>query len=832
MRFRICCSAVLLMVGMNFGSAFAELRTLAIPGEGRTWTNTKEGSLAEHRYFEAIDLNRFTDGILPLDPTTVIVVPALPDTAPSPGWTQAHFDSVIFTFSRGMARADVVALKEVVLPNRTVQVGEVLIPKWTSFPRSASAIRLLRQAGLTEIPSMINVAESFPRSGPTRKYNLSVNLIRLAIWESSMTPDQIEAYLGLIFDGDPNTHFERIDRVGQNVQQYWNLYLDLGRYFPIRVLRLYPSPLQPKRLASYGLYVGQPGTEVKVAGFNVDLAGNLGFPIFTNIARTFPTFVPYVQVPVNEEDTVAVVFDPPRKASHLRVEFNTLLDYDLGEIEVFSEGFIPEAVYTTKPISLPEATLGRVFWDEEKIGDPAKSRVEVKVQTGNNAEPLVLYRINDFETKVEWRADVLNDTPKVVDHRAGSRTLGDTIKINDPAFNLDVREIFSALSSPEREAVRLKRAQYLQLTQNLRRGSEPDLEFWSGTQAATNGQLIPAPSGRPYIQFEVTFTSETADAATVVRNLRFEYSAPQLVNGLAGEIAPAVDVVAGQDTSFVLALKALLDSRSAGFNRLQVFTPARVTDVEGLSLVSKGTITDLTPVSDPGQSLPGPGEFMPVYVANDQFVVAFPAVKATGAATDSVLVKLRFRGRVIDFRTSFRANAFLDTVAAGLSRDFTRNGVLVRNPAGSGADTLAFYLPQPVEAQNVLDFEAAERLSDRNSLAVVADITTQSSDLVTNLTVGPNPFSPNGDGINDELTVGYDLQRLLVPRPVVIEIYDLSGRRVRAFSRDLSSGGYTQTWDGQNADGKVVPPGIYLLRVSAEADDATTAQTRLVAVAY
>jgi hypothetical protein len=827
MRFRICCSAVLLIVGMNTGAALAELRTLSIPGEGRTWTNTKEGSLAEHRFFEAIDLNRYADGILPLDPMKVIPVPAIPDSVPSAGWTQAHLDSVLFEFSRGVAREDVVALNAATVAGRTVTAGQVLIPRWTSFPRRAADVRLLRRAGLTEIASMANVAESFPRPPAARKYNLSLNLIRLGIFESSMTNDQLEAYMAKVFDGDPYTHFERIDRVGQDVAQYWNLFVDLGRYFPLRLFRLYPSPNQPKRLASYGLYVGQPGTEVDVAGFNPDLAGNLGFPLFTNIARTFPTFVAYEQVPVNTRDTVTVVFDPPKKASHVRVEFNTLLDYDLGEIELYSQGYMPEAVYTTKPIPLAAATLGRVFWDEEKIGDPAKSSVEIKVQTGLNSEPLILYRINDFETKVEWMAGVA----KVTDHRAGSRTLGQEIDLNDPAYNLDVREIYSALSSAEREKVRLKRTQYLDLTNNLRRGSEPDLEFWSGAQAATSGQLIPAPSGRPYIQFELTFRSADASAATVVRNLRFEYSAPQLVYSLGGEVAPAVDVVSGKDTTFVLALKALIDNKSAGFNRLQVFTPARVESVEGLSVRNQGVTTELVAAPAGGASLPGAGQYKIVSTADDQFVVAFPTVRVPSAARDTVVTKLRFRGRVIDFRTSFRANAFLDTAAAELSRDYTRNGVLVRSSA-TATDTLAFYLPQPVEAQDVVDFTAVEQLSDRNSLAVIADITTQTSDLVSNIKVSPNPFSPNGDGVNDVLTVSYDLQRLLAVRPIKVEIYDLSGARVRVFDQMRASGGYSQSWDGMDEDGKVVPPGVYLLRVSAEADDATTAQTRLIAVAY
>ena len=150
----------------------------------------------------------------------------------------------------------------------------------------------------------------------------------------------------------------------------------------------------------------------------------------------------------------------------------------------------------------------------------------------------------------------------------------------------------------------------------------------------------------------------------------------------------------------------------------------------------------------------------------------------------------------------------------------------------STLDTLAIFLPQRVEDNDVVDFAATDQLSDRNSLAVIADISAQSENLVTNFKVVPNPFTPNGDDVNDEVVVTFDVQRLLTPKPVYLEIFDLNGRRRRLIERQLSSGGYSQQWDGRDDAGQVVPPGLYLLRISTDADHAGEAQTRIISVAY
>ena len=826
MRVGICVVA-LVLAGWVVNAA-AELRLFAIPGN-TTWADANLGPLSESRFLEAIDFESYENGIGPIRPVRVVPLPEIP-LALTADEVDAVTDSSLFAFSLNVTRADVVAPTDIELEDGViVEVGTVLVPRWSPFPRSLEAVQLLRRVGITEIEAMINVAESFPRPPGGDKYNKGLNLTTHGIFERALTQQRLQEGLGRVFDGDPLTHFERIDRVGQDVKQLWTLYIDLGRYFPIRLFRLYPSLEESSRVSAYTFFRGLPGTEKVIAGLSLDdpSIGQLGFPRFTSIASTFPTFVPEASVPVNVEDTIAVAFDPQPYMRYARFIFQTQLDYDLAEMEFFADGFVPEAVYTSNALPLPPATLGRIFWDERKIGDPDKSSAIVRVQTGVNPEPDVLFRVNDFERAVEWK----EEEAIITDQRLGSKTFGQEVDLNDPELNLEARELFSAALPEDRQRVRLTRDEYKSLPGNERRQVEPDLEFWSGVQLANNGELVNAPSGRPFIQIEVEFLSKEPEAATIISNLRFEYSAPQITDQVVGEIAPAVDVIAGRDTSFVLVLNAGLGAENNGFNRLQVFTPARPEAIEEVEVdLGDGKFLNLERVDGEGEI--GEGQFRELYVSDDQFVVGFPTIgPAEDGQVRNALVKVRFQGRVIDFRTNFVANVFLDTLGAQVERRFTKNGILAFG-SESLLDTLALFLPQQAQDNNVVDFVATDQLSDRNSLAVIADISAQSKNLVTNFKVAPNPFTPNGDGVNDEIVVAFDIQRLLTPRPVHLEIFDLNGWCLRFIERDLSSGGHSQQWDGRDDAGQVVPPGLYMLRISAEADHAGEPQTRIVSVAY
>jgi hypothetical protein len=828
MRIGICVAALVLAGWV--ADAAAELRQLAIPGNA-TWTDIQRRSVSQNTYIELVEFERYAGGIAPIRPEHLVSVPevSLSLTADE---VDAKTDSLLLEFSTNVARVDVVASAEVPLEDGTILTeGTVLIPQWTSFPRSLEAVQLLRRAGITEVEAMINVAESFPRPPGADKFNKALNLTTFGRFEGALTGIRLQQGLGRVFDGDPLSSFERIDRVGQDVSQQWSLYVDFGHYFPIRLFRSFPRVEEPVRVASYIFSRGLPGTEQVIAGLSLEDpdTGPLGFPEFIKIGETFPTFVSTASVPANVEDTIAVLFDPPAQMRYSRMEFKTPLDYDLAEMEYFADGFVPSAVYHSNALPVPKATLGRIFWDVEKIGDPSKSRVIVRVRTGRTAEPNVYYRVNFYDRQVEW----IEEGAIVVDRRNGSPNFGQAIDLEAAEFNLQAREIYSAANSEDRQAIRISRDDYIGLPVSVRRTIEPDLEFWSSAQQAFSGELINAPSGRPFIQIEVEFESDAPESGTIVRNMRIEYSAPQITDRVLGEIAPAVDITAGSDTSFVLALKASVGAENSGFNRLQVFTPARVEGIEGIEVdLGNGQVVELTSAGA-GAGDVVDGQFRELLVEDNQFVVSFPTIGSDGGDEElEALVTARFRGRVIDFHTRFSASVYLDTLGGDVARQFSKDGILALSSSEDAPDTLAYFLPQSVEGDDVVNFNATDQLSDRNSLVVLADVSSQGDELVGNFEVAPNPFTPNGDGINDEMTVLFDLKRLLAPRSVRVEIFDLNGRRLHHTERQLASGGFSQPWDGRDDVGDLVPPGLYILRVLVEADNAESAQMRVVSVAY
>ena len=98
-------------------------------------------------------------------------------------------------------------------------------------------------------------------------------------------------------------------------------------------------------------------------------------------------------------------------------------------------------------------------------------------------------------------------------------------------------------------------------------------------------------------------------------------------------------------------------------------------------------------------------------------------------------------------------------------------------------------------------------------------------------------FTPNGDGVNDELQISFALLKVLEERPLEVTFYDLSGRLMgqgQSTAGTLSGkvGEQAFTWDGRSLAGQVVPPGIYLCRIKVAADDQDSQFMRLVHVAY
>ena len=188
----------------------------------------------------------------------------------------------------------------------------------------------------------------------------------------------------------------------------------------------------------------------------------------------------------------------------------------------------------------------------------------------------------------------------------------------------------------------------------------------------------------------------------------------------------------------------------------------------------------------------------------------------------------------------------------------------------SGTDTtLVSRLPQPVELslhfpRYLLDGEAPGELEffhfeDRSQrwilvgahgeragatvTALTQDLGTwavfrhpieiDTSALVTGLQLSPNPFSPNGDGLYDELNITYVLP--FETDSSVLEVFDVRGQRVRIL-RLFAGDGVTNrtlglTWDGKDDGGREVPMGIYVVRVEVKEKNSPRVERATAAVA-
>ena len=110
-------------------------------------------------------------------------------------------------------------------------------------------------------------------------------------------------------------------------------------------------------------------------------------------------------------------------------------------------------------------------------------------------------------------------------------------------------------------------------------------------------------------------------------------------------------------------------------------------------------------------------------------------------------------------------------------------------------------------------------------------------DLLGAVEVSPNPFTPNGDGINDVVELVFPVFKVMGSKSLVLEVYGLDGGLAQRLEKPVAhaAGFQRLVWDGRDSSGRLVPPGLYICRVGLEVDDETIAQpvvVRLVASVY
>jgi len=95
-------------------------------------------------------------------------------------------------------------------------------------------------------------------------------------------------------------------------------------------------------------------------------------------------------------------------------------------------------------------------------------------------------------------------------------------------------------------------------------------------------------------------------------------------------------------------------------------------------------------------------------------------------------------------------------------------------------------------------------------LFVDPDVSGALEAVIDDVHFDPNPFSPNNDGLYDDLSIQFSLNTNALTR---IEVYDINGRLIKILADDrrFTRGGHNVIWNGRNLDGKIVPAGFYII---------------------
>lgn len=316
-----------------------------------------------------------------------------------------------------------------------------------------------------------------------------------------------------------------------------------------------------------------------------------------------------------------------------------------------------------------------------------------------------------------------------------------------------------------------------------------DSEHWTFWSApfVESGQPLNLRNGT-YLQVRVAMESDSFDDFVRLDSLWIE-TAPLLAATVRGEVAALDDpqpvsgitqVPLGEAVEFVYDLQADFAAVDApGFDLLRLRT-GHQTELKSLQL-------------GPGRRETAPAAVTP---EPEGLLIHLPE-RITRA--NNPPIRLVFATEIFEFATTFQSEV-LDS-----QRDL---------------------LPQPVVGADV-----GEALST-NSLRVLG-ITEQETAFIQNLTFSSPVFSPNGDGIHDELRVAYSLFRLPAAVPVVLAVYRLDGRRVASIEAGLQNAGpQSLRWDGRDETGRLLPPGLYLTTLTLRSEFAAKPQFRPLGIAY
>jgi hypothetical protein len=452
--------------------------------------------------------------------------------------------------------------------------------------------------------------------------------------------------------------------------------------------------------------------------------------------------------------------------------------FNLAEFEIFGQGFVPSSSYISQLHSFGRAVnFGRLRLHATRLsrgaddsGSPPVAAVQLR--SGVDHTPLAYFR-RDRDTGVQEEIAVseYNSLPR--------RAL----------FRLDpvTRAVLGEVS--REEYLTLPLAEVGPVRDFVQGDVRDDVENWSAWTAplrldSSGTAVLPLdlPSPREFLQFRIAFSGEGARTMRI-DTVQVEFS-PALVSSAVGEAALETDlqpasgrlaVVGGVDTAFVLDIRAeFAEAGLAGFRgvRLTAFPPPVFERLE---------------MGDPLTAVPD----VEVATAADGFDIFFAPVNRQ----NNQPIRLVFKTKVLEHNTPLNAWLLGDV-------DVPPHPI-VAGDASAAVGTAS---------TQVFALEAQPTVAARLSTPII---------------------TPDGNGTNEAAEVNTVLAQFATAIDVEVEIFALSGRRVRVLvAAQRPSGAYTDVWDGRDEQGELVAPGLYLCRITIAADAETIHRAIPIGVAY
>ncbi|MFT5087506.1 MAG: hypothetical protein ACI8PG_001866 [Planctomycetota bacterium] len=306
------------------------------------------------------------------------------------------------------------------------------------------------------------------------------------------------------------------------------------------------------------------------------------------------------------------------------------------------------------------------------------------------------------------------------------------------------------------------------------RTNDRDWSTWSPPYAELENSVINSPDNRRFLQFEFKLLSGGLLDKAVIDSVVINYTVPAIADSVVAEISPTQARI-GEVNEFTYYLRSVVNNRNRGFDTILINTPFAST---------------ATAVEVDGSAV---GDFTQEMVDGKLFVT-FPNNRITRSGQE---VKVEFNSLLTVSGTEFRAEV---------------------------GDSQSDAFPQ-----RVISGDASAEAVD-NTLIVSSKIEDR---LFAGVDFSSAVVTPNGDSINDDLKLSYILLKATNPVNIKVVVHNLAGQEVvRLYDQQDISGPNEVTWDGRDAAGQVVAPGLYLVRLSADTDAGKTTEMRSVAVVY